>query len=154
MAGACVGAMALGGLSACGAEEHVNDPRPAAPVRVSVAVAEDSITVTPSRIAFGPEESKQIPQNQGQAQKDIGDEGPLNVVLVSANLTPDEAKLKITGPKNRTSGPLVANGNNSFQVGLPTGTYTVSAEGVPGAEPAKLMVGPYRASSQNDLLLP
>ena len=63
------------------------------------------------------------------------------------------SKLQIAGTKSATSGLLVANGNNSFQVGLPTGVYKISAKGV-DAPPAKLIVGPYRASSQNDLLLP
>jgi hypothetical protein len=146
--------LALTGLSACGAEEHTNDLRPAPPVRVSVAVSDDSVTVTPARIAFGPEKTKLPPQNKEQSQPDIGDNGPLTVVFVSANLTQDEAKLKVTGPRTATSGPLVANGNNLFQIGLPTGVYKVSAEGISGAEPASLAVGPFRASSQNDLLLP
>jgi hypothetical protein len=30
----------------------------------------------------------------------------------------------------------------------------VAAADVPGARPGKLVVGPYRASSQNDVLLP
>jgi hypothetical protein len=155
LAGACVGALALAGLSACGAEEHANDLRPAPPVRVSVAVTDSAITVTPDRIGVGPEEAKIIPQNKGQKQPNIpGDKVPLNVVFVSANLTHDEGKLQVTGPRTATSGALVADGNNLFQIGLPTGIYKISAKGIPGAEPATLAVGPYRASSQNDLLLP
>ena len=94
------------------------------------------------------------PRNKGQPQPNIGDDRPLTVVFVSANLTRDDAKLQLTGPRNATSGPLVATGNNLFQVGLPTGVYRVSAEGIPGAKPARLSVGPFRASSQNLLLLP
>jgi hypothetical protein len=149
----CAGALALALLSGCGAQTHPNEPRPAPPRRVSVAVHDSSITVTPSKIAFGPEPSQQTPQNKGQPQPDIKTDAPLTVVFVSANLTDTESKLKIEGGKSATSGPLVANGNNNFQVGLPTGTYEISAEGV-DAKPAKLVVGPYRASSQNDLLLP
>jgi hypothetical protein len=146
--------MALAGLSASGAEEHSNDPRPSPPVRVSVAVHDDSITVAPQQIALGPEKAKLIPQNKDQKQPDIGDDRPLVVVFVTANLTTEESKLRIEGSqKTATSGPLVANGNNTFQVGLPTGNYKISAEGIDAA-PARLEVGPYRASSQNDLLLP
>ena len=65
-----------------------------------------------------------------------------------------DSRLHISGPDSATSDLLVANGNNSFQVGLPTGVYRISAEGIPGAEPARLAVGPFRASSQNDVLLP
>ncbi len=64
--GACVGALGLAALG-CGAEEHANVARPAAPVRVSVAISEESITVTPSKIAFGEERHRQIEQNEDHA---------------------------------------------------------------------------------------
>jgi len=151
--GACAGALALASLG-CGAEEHANVPRPAPPVRVSVAIHSDSITVTPSIIALGPEKSKLIEQNEDQPQPSIRTNEPLTVVFVSANLTPTDSKLEIRGPKSTSSGLLVANGNGSYQTALPTGRYTVAAADIPGAKPARLLVGPYRASSQNDVLLP
>jgi hypothetical protein len=150
--GACAGALALAALG-CGAEEHANTPRTSAPVRVSVAIAQDSITVTPSKIGRR-EKTKLIQQNQNQAQPDIRTNAPLTVVFVSANLTRTDSKLEIRGPKDATSGLLVANGNSSYQTALPTGSYTISAADIPGAKSAKLLVGPYRASSQNDVLLP
>ena len=152
-AGACVGALALAALG-CGAEEHVNEPRPSPPTRVSVAISSDSITVQPSRIGFEPERTKLIQQNRKQAQPPIRTNEPLDVVFVSANLTDTESKLEIHGPKDVTSNPLVANGNSSYLASLPTGSYTVTAAGIPGAKSARLQVGPYRASSQNDVLLP
>ncbi len=152
-AGACVCALALASLG-CGAEEHTNDPRPYAPVRVSVAIHDDSITVTPSRVALGPERSQLIEQNEEQPQPPIRTKAPLTVVFVSANLTDTDSKLEIRGPRDASSGPLVANGNASYQVGLPTGRYTVGAADLPGAKPARLLVGPFRPSSQNDVLLP
>jgi hypothetical protein len=152
-AGACVGALALASIG-CGAEEHKNEQRPAPPVRLSVAIQTDSITVTPSRVGIAPEKSKLIEQNRSEEQPAIRTDKPLVVVFVSANLTPNDSKLVIHGPKDAASGLLVANGNGSFQTALPTGAYTVSAADIPGARPAKLLVGPYRASSQNDVLLP
>jgi hypothetical protein len=151
--GACVGALALASIG-CGAEEHKNEPRPAPPVRLSVAIHSDSITVTPSRVGIGPEKSKLIEQNRAESQPGIPTDKPLVVIFVSANLTPNDSKLVIHGPKDTASGLLVANGNGSFQTALPTGSYTLSAAGIPGAGPAKLLVGPFRASSQNDVLLP
>ena len=151
--GACVIALALASLG-CGAEEHANEPRPSPPVRVSVAIHSDSITVTPSKVALGPEDSKLIEQNQGQRQPSIRTDAPLTVVFVSANLTRTDSKLEIRGPKSTSSGLLVGNGNGSYQAALPTGRYTVAAADIPGAKPASFMVGPYRASSQNDVLLP
>jgi hypothetical protein len=151
--GACVGSLALASIG-CGAEEHKNEPRPAPPVRLSVAIHSDSITVTPSRVGIGPEKSQLIEQNRAESQPGIRTDKPLVVVFVSANLTPNDSKLVIHGPKDTASGLLVANGNGSFQTALPTGSYTLSAAGIPGAGPAKLLVGPFRASSQNDVLLP
>jgi hypothetical protein len=151
--GACVGALGLASLG-CGAEEHANVPRPSPPVRVSVAIHNDSITVTPSTVAIGTEKSQLIEQNESQPQPGIDTDVPLTVVFVSANLTRTDSRLEIRGPKDVTSGPLVANGNGSYQTALPTGRYTVAAADIPGAKPAGFLVGPYRASSQNDVLLP
>jgi hypothetical protein len=151
--GACVGALGLASLG-CGAEEHANVPRPSPPVRVSVAIHSDSITVTPSKVGLGPEKSKLIQQNEDQPQPSIRTNAPLTVVFVSANLTRTDSSLEIHGPKDTSSGALVANGNNSYQTALPTGRYTIAAADIPGAKPASLIVGPYRASSQNDVLLP
>lgn len=142
-------------VAGCGAEEHANEPRSQPPTRVSVAVSEDAITLRPPRIAIGPEPTKQIPQNQHAAQPPIRSGAPLNVALVAANLTDFESRLEVRGPhKDATSGPLVANGNGTFQLRLPTGVYTVSAADIPAAKPARLTVGPYRTSSENDVLLP
>jgi hypothetical protein len=151
--GACVGALGLASLG-CGAEEHANVPRPSPPVRVSVAIHSDSITVTPSQVGLGPEKSKLIEQNKDQPQPSIRTNAPLTVVFVSANLTRTDSSLEIRGPKDTSSGLLVANGSGSFQAALPTGRYTVGAADIPGAKPARFLVGSYRASSQNDVLLP
>ena len=151
--GACAGVLALAGLG-CGAEEHANEPRPSPPVRVSVALQDDSLTVEPARIGLGPERTKLIPQNEDQPQPGIKTDAPLTVVFVSANLTQSDSKLEIAGPKDATSGLLVANGNGSFQTALPTGRYEITAADHPDAGSATLLVGPFRASSQNDVLLP
>jgi hypothetical protein len=146
-------ALALAGAG-CGSEEHPNEPRPQPPTRVSVSITPRSITVQPPRIAVGPEPSQQIPQNQHAGQPQIHSRGPVNVVFVAANLTNVDSKLVIRGPKDVTLNELVANGNGSLLSALPTGTYTVSAADLPGAKPTRFVVGSYRTSSQNDLLLP
>lgn len=139
----------------CGVEEHANEPRPQPPTRVSVAVAEDGITVDPPRIAFGPEPTQQIPQNRDAEQPPVKSDEPLDVVLVAANLTGTESRLRVRGPRREaTSPPLVAQGNISLLAALPTGVYEVSAANLPDVESATLTVGPYRSSSSNDLLLP
>lgn len=149
-----LGAVALLGAG-CGASEHVNDPRPQAPTRVSVAIGEGAITVQPPRIAIGPEPTQQIPQNVHTSQPPVRSEAPLNVVFVAANLTDTDSHLEVRGSgKDLSSQPLYANANVTLQAILPTGVYRISAADIPGAKPAKLVVGPYRTSSENDVLLP
>jgi hypothetical protein len=153
-AAGCV-VVALGLLAAgCGSEEHPNEARPQPPTRVSVTVTPKAITVQPPRIAIGPEPSQQIPQNQHATQPQVRSKAPVDVVFVTANLTDFDSKLEVRGPKNAKSGALVANGNNSLLAELPTGVYEVSAADIPSAKPVRFTVGPYRSSSENDLLLP
>jgi len=154
LAGCALAAAALVGAG-CGAEEHVNDPRPQPPTRVSVAIGEDAITVQPPRIAIGPEPTQQIPQNVHVEQPQVRSQAPLDVVLVAANLTDVDSRLELRGVgKDFSSEPLYANSNVTLPTILPTGVYMVSAADIPGAKPAKLVVGPFRSSSENDVLLP
>jgi hypothetical protein len=156
------GAMAVIALSAvallaagCGAESHVNDPRPQPPTRVSIAINEAEVRVQPGRIAIGPEPTQQLPQNQNVRQPPVRSDKPLNVVLVATNLTGRDSRLRVRGRgRSLSSGPLYRNANVTMQAILPTGVYEVSAEDIPGIEPARLVVGPYRSSSENDVLLP
>lgn len=147
--------LALAALAGCGAQERTTEARPQPPTRVSVAVSGDAVDVQPERIAFGPEPTQQIPQNAHAGQPAVRSKAPLDVVLVAANLTQVESHLQLSGRGKRlTSLPLVAAGNVTMQASLPTGTYTIRAADVPGAKPGRLVVGPYRSSSDNDVLLP
>jgi hypothetical protein len=137
----------------CGAETHPNDPRPAVPTRVSVTIGKGGIVVKPGAIGMGPEKHQQLPQNQNHPQPPIKTKAPLDVVFVTANQTGEDSKLVIRGPQKTTSPQINANSPGTFAAELPTGSYTIAAAGQHGA-PAKLKVGPYRASSKNDLLLP
>jgi len=154
-AGCALAALALGALG-CGTEETANDPRPQPPTHVSVTVTPRAITVQPQRIAIGPEPTQQIPQNQHAGQPPVRSNAPVVVVFVTANLTDFDSKLEVRGPKDPDpiSGPLVANGNASLLTALPTGIYRVSAADIPSAKPVRFVVGPYRTSSKNDVLLP
>jgi hypothetical protein len=149
-----LGAVAL--LAAgCGADEHPNEARLQPPTRISVAISDEAVTVQPPRIAVGPEPTQQIPQNQHAGQPSVRSSAPLNVVFVAANLTDVDSRLEVRGNgRDLSSERLYANAGVTLQSILPSGVYRVSAAGVPSAKPAKLIVGPYRTSSQNDLLLP
>ncbi|HXS47266.1 MAG TPA: hypothetical protein VN756_07365 [Solirubrobacterales bacterium] len=154
-AGVALAVAALIGAG-CGAEEHVNEPRPQPPTRVSVAIGSDgAITVQPPRIAVGPEPTQQLPQNQHTTQPRVDSDVPLDVVIVAANLTDVDSRLEVRGAGEEfTSEPLYANAGVTLGATLPTGVYRVSAADIPGAKPATLVVGSYRTSSKNDLLLP
>jgi hypothetical protein len=137
----------------CGAESHPNEPRQAVPTRVSVTIGKGGIEVQPQAVGLGPEKNQQLPQNQEHPQPPIKTKAPLDVVFVTANQTESELKLVIHGPKSATSTPITPNSPGTFAESLPTGRYTITAPGINGA-PATFKVGPYRASSKNDLLLP
>jgi len=152
---ALVCAAAALAVAGCGATERTTEARPQPPTRVSVTVSGDAVSVQPRRIAFGPEPTQQIPQNQHARQPPVRSKAPLDVVLVAANLTQTDSHPQVRGSgTSATSQPLVPSGNVTLQTSLPTGVYRVSAAGIPGAKPAKLEIGPYRSSSDNDVLLP
>ncbi len=153
MLACAVGALAIV-VTGCGAQSHPNTPRPQVPTRVSVTISPKAVNVQPAAIGLGPERTQQIPQNQHAGQPPIRTRKPLTVVFVAANLTDFATHLEIHGPRNATSGPLVANGAGTLQVDLPTGVYRLSAADIPRARPTRLAIGPYRTSSKNDVLLP
>jgi hypothetical protein len=74
-----------------------------------------------------------------------------------SNATSTNTALEIRGPNlgaPKISPEIVANGNATYQVALPTGRYRIDAADIPRAVPAPFIVGPERTSSQQDLLLP
>src|SRR5215468_9327972 len=81
---ACAVAAAVGG---CGASTHPNEQRPAVATRISVVIQPHEVIVRPGSIGNGPEESQQIPQNEGQPQPPIKSDKPLAVTIVAANQT-------------------------------------------------------------------
>ncbi len=121
---------------------------------MSVTINEKEVIVQPTRIAFGPEPTQEIPQNQNHPEPPIETRKPLDVTLVAANQTPTDTELKIRGDSEAESETIFARSPGTFGVELPAGSYTISAVDMPEARPAHLTVGSYRASSQNDVLLP
>jgi hypothetical protein len=150
---AVLGVGALAGIG-CGSESHPNEARPAPPTRVSVSISPRGVTVQPRRVGVGPEPSQQMLQNRDEPQPQIHTDDPLEIVFVAANQTEFDSELQLRGPKESHSRPIPANSPGQFQTSLPAGVYTISAVDVPGAKSAKLVVGPYRVSSENDVLLP
>jgi hypothetical protein len=148
-----LGALTLG-AAGCGAQSHTNDPRPQVALQVSVTINPGQVLVQPRKIAVNGARTQQIPQNQNDAQPPIRTDRAATVRIVAVNQTSGEARLEISGPSSATSGPIPGHSPGTLQTDMKTGTYTVAVRGVPGARPGKLVVGPYRASSENDVLLP
>ncbi len=151
---ALIGTAAL--LLGCGESRHDNNQRPQVSTRVSVTVSPDEVIVQPLRVAMGPEKFQEIPQNEDYPEPPLKNaKGPLDVTFVTANQTPTDLRLRIRGAgKDEKTETVFARSPGQFQVDLPTGSYTISAVGLPEAQPARLKVGSYRASSQNDVLTP
>lgn len=151
---ALVAATAL--LVGCGESRHDNEQRPGVSTRVSVTINPNEVIVQPLKIAMGPEKFQEIPQNQDYPEPPLkNSRGPLDVTFVAANQTGTDLRLWVrNAERSKKSGPLFARSPGTFQVDLPTGTYMISAVGLPEARPARLTVGSYRASSQNDVLTP
>jgi len=115
----------------CGADDHPNEPRPAAPLEVSAKVGDDKVVVSPSRFGAG-----------------------LAVFTIS-NQTDDIVQLALEGPTEAVSEPIEAGGvTDTFKVAMEEGLYEVSAGAEASSQPAELTIGPKRKSSQNELLLP
>jgi len=155
--GALAGTVAL--LAAgCGESRHDNNQRPQVSTQVSVLINSKEVIVQPTKIALGREKLQEIPQNQKYPEPPLKDsDRPLDVTVVAANQTGTDARLKISGPEleeAKKSDVVFARSPGKFQFDLPTGTYTITAVGLPEARPARLTVGSYRASSQNDVLTP
>jgi len=150
---ALIGATAL--LLGCGESRHANQQRPNVSTRVSVTVNDREVIVQPGEIGKRAEPTQEIPQNVEHPEPPIKTTKPLDITFVAANQTARDMKLKVRGRgKEDESETIYARSPGSFQVSLPTGSYTLTAVGMPGARPAHLTVGRYRASSQNDVLLP
>ena len=143
-------------LAGCGESRHDNNQRPQVSTRVSITVSPKEVIVQPLKVAMGPEKLQEIPQNEDYPEPPLKNgDGPLDVTFVTANQTPTDLRLRIRGPEKAVKSETVfARSPGQFQVDLPTGSYTISAIGLPEARPARLTVGSYRASSQNDVLTP
>jgi len=142
-------------VSGCGESRHPNEQRPTGSTRVSVTISPKQVIVQPLQIGVRAEPTQAIPQNENDPSPPIKSKKPLDVAVVTANQTPTDVKLKIRGgDTEEESSTVFARSPGTFQIDLPAGSYTFSAVGLPEARPGHLTVGHYRASSQNDVLLP
>jgi hypothetical protein len=127
------GALLVGGCG--GGNDFKNTPRPPTPVQLTGVVTDRGVTISPNRVGGGP------------------------VILIVSNQTQQAHTITLDGAGTTdTVGPVQPLDTAKLQQTLKPGTYRVKA-GSPAAatqeiRPGTLTVGPARASSSNQLLLP
>jgi hypothetical protein len=119
-------------LSACGGgNDNRNQGRPPVPINVSVELGANRVTASPAKFGAGP------------------------ITLLVSNQSAASQTLTIDGPRVRQSvGPINPQDTATLKVTVGSGEYTLAADEASGLRPARLQVGPERASAQNQLLLP
>ncbi len=140
----------------CGTESHSNDPRPPLAAEVTVNVTVTAVQAQPAEVGVKHANGSALGANDSAKDPQANRKEPLVVNFTTSNTTNTDTTLEIHGPGGllKRSGPIVAQGNDIYKVGLPNGHYTIEAADLPTAKPASFFVGPERVSSQNDLLLP
>jgi len=123
----------------CGSgTDYANADRPPAPVAISIAVAGGRIGVSPDHVGAGP------------------------VVLLIANESGSSRDVRLTAPAgggracvadDASSGPINPQDAARISLGLVEGTCAVSVDDA-AIPPGRLVVGPERASAQQNLLEP
>jgi hypothetical protein len=128
---AAVGLAALT-VVACGSDDYENEPRPPTPAEISIQVADDELSVSPSE--FGA--------------------GIANITILNTGTEP--TKVAIQGPSPGLS-PRVAPGTSDvLKIEMDPGEYEATAADLDLADvpPFEFVVGPERESANNELLLP
>lgn len=133
-----LGAAAL--VPGCGStDDYANDPRPPAPIDVSVNITNDRVSVSPDRIGAGP--IVLLVANESDRARDV-------------TLSPPRDGASACVDADATSGPINPRGNARVQLEVVEGECVVGVRGRGGPRAARLRVGPQRPSAQNELLQP
>lgn len=127
-------------LAGCGGagEDYENAERQPAPVNVSVALTAERINVSPGRVGAGP--IVLIVANESRRSREVTLQGP------------DGASASCVDGEVRT-GPINPQGTGTLKLSIVEGPCLIGvADGT--LPPARLTVGPPRASAQQELLQP
>lgn len=135
--GATTLALAVG--AGCGSsDEWDNAARPPAPVNIGVNLTDERVMLSPDRIGAGP--VVLIITNQSGRSRDV-------------TLTAPDGSGRACVDAEVSSGPIVPQGTARLKLSLVEGRCAVgTADG--SLRPARLTVGPPRASAQQELLQP
>jgi hypothetical protein len=122
----------------CGSSSgYENDPRPPSPIVLTASIDDQRVSVSPQRFGAGP--ISLIVTNQTDTAQ--------SVTLESANKAGSGPGLR------QETAPISPQDTATLKADVKPGRYTVHVRG-DGIAPARLRVGPERASAQNDLLQP
>jgi hypothetical protein len=118
-----------------GGKKFANDARPAVPVQLTGVITDSQVTISPKKVGAGP------------------------VILNVSNQAKEAHTITLEGSGTTdTVGPVNPLDTAQLQQTLKPGTYTVKAGSKQATstviKPFTLTVGPQRASSSNELLLP
>jgi hypothetical protein len=150
---ALIAATAL--LLGCGESRNANQQRPNVSTRVSVTVTDRELIVQPVEIGTRAESTQEIPQNVEHPEPPIKTNKPLDVTIVIANQMDRGSTVQILEQSRLVKGIKVGpRSPGTMHAELAAGDYTIAATKTTTKKPARLTVGRYRASSQNDVLLP
>jgi hypothetical protein len=154
----------------CGPSTHANDPRPPTPAEITVNIAPTQVQVQPFTAGVTNKTTANLSQNQkhpadtpaGASEETVtqpaaNPKADQVIIFTISNGTSTNTALEIRGTdlaSPKVSPEIVANGNATYKVALPTGRYRIDAADIPRAVPSPFIVGPERTSSQQDLLLP
>lgn len=132
------GATLMLAISGCGGgDDFANDPRPPTAVELSAVIRDEGVTISPTREGAGP------------------------ILITFSNQTDRAHTITVEGEDviERTA-PIQPADTATIQKTLQPGTYEVRAGSSRAVDiedqirPATLTIGPQRADSNNDLLLP
>ena len=119
------------GVSACGGEDDFeNNPRPPSPVEMTARVVDNEVEIDPSQVGAGP------------------------VNITASNQSDQTVALTLEGPTDVVGQELPPGAVGEVKATLEEGEYEISGGPESEAREDSLDVGPERASSQNELLLP
>jgi hypothetical protein len=127
---ALAGIAVLVPVAGCGGEDHPNVPRAPSPIEVTAKVDESAVDVSPNEFGAG------------------------LVVMTISNQSEDPVQIGVEGPTAGEASMIEPGSVGNFKFNFEQGDYEVSPGDESRARPAVLTVGPERASSQNELLLP
>ena len=135
LASAAISVALLAGCGGSG-KDFADHPRPAAPVLLNGVINKDGVQISPAHIGAG----------------------PVQIQVSNQTSVPHTLELNVSDIATVTTAPIGAGNTGQIQATLKKGVYTVKAGSahavVKELKPARLVIGPDRPDSNNQVGLP